>query len=67
MECRVAAPQDRVHDMDALPDPIPEYFAAIAGSRLKGRIHPTLLFESARLLVGREIPLHLLRPQSATR
>ncbi len=45
----VAAPQDRVHDMDALPDPdFAEYFAAIAGSRLKERIHPTLLFESAR-------------------
>lgn len=46
---RVAGPQDRVHDMDALPDPdFTEYFATIAASRLKERIHPTLLFESAR-------------------
>ncbi|MCC7341602.1 MAG: RiPP maturation radical SAM C-methyltransferase [Bryobacterales bacterium] len=46
---RVAGPQDRVHDMDALPDPdFSEYFAAIAASRLKDRINPTLLIESAR-------------------
>lgn len=46
---RVAGPQDRVHDMDALPDPdFSEYFATIAASRLKDRINPTLLFESAR-------------------
>jgi ribosomal peptide maturation radical SAM protein 1 len=45
----LAAPQDRVHDLDSLPDPdFEEYFASIDASRLKDRIQPTLLFESAR-------------------
>lgn len=46
---RVAAPQDRVHNLDALPDPdFEDYFEALEASRLKSRISPSLLFESAR-------------------
>ncbi len=44
-----ASVQDRVHNLDALPDPdFDDYFEALASSRLKGRIKPSLVFESAR-------------------
>jgi ribosomal peptide maturation radical SAM protein 1 len=45
----LAAPSDRVHNMDRLPDPdYDDYFAALAVSSLKPRIRPALLIESAR-------------------
>lgn len=44
-----AAMQDKVHELDALPDPdFDDYFEALAASRLKNRIKPSLLIESAR-------------------
>jgi len=46
---RLAAPPDRIHDMDRLPDPdYSDYFAALENSSLGGAIRPALLIESAR-------------------
>ncbi len=43
------APPDKIHDMDALPDPdFREYFAALESSPLRSRLKPQLLLESAR-------------------
>ena len=44
-----AAPPDRIHDMDALPDPdYQDYFTALAASSLASGIKPALLIETAR-------------------
>jgi ribosomal peptide maturation radical SAM protein 1 len=46
---RMAAPQDRVHDLDSLPDPdFDEYFAALKASPVARDVQPFLLIESAR-------------------
>jgi len=46
---QLAAPPDRIHDMDRLPDPdYDDYFAALAASSLASQIRPSLLIESAR-------------------
>jgi ribosomal peptide maturation radical SAM protein 1 len=46
---RLAAPPDRIHDMDRLPDPdYDDYFQAVAASSLAQRVSPALLIESAR-------------------
>jgi ribosomal peptide maturation radical SAM protein 1 len=48
-ESRLAAPPDRIQDMDRLPDPdYGDYFNALAESSLAQRIRPALLIESAR-------------------
>lgn len=48
-DSRLAAPPDRIHDMDRLPDPdYEDYFAALRASSLGPRIQPALLIESAR-------------------
>ncbi len=45
----LAAPSDRIHNMDRLPDPnYDDYFAALANSPLGPRIRPALLIESGR-------------------
>jgi len=45
----LAAPPDRIHDMDRLPDPdYDDYFAALEASDLGPSIKPALLIESAR-------------------
>jgi len=45
----LAAPPDRIHDMDRLPDPdYDDYFAALSSSSLGSGIQPNLLIESAR-------------------
>lgn len=45
----LAAPPDRIHDMDRLPDPdYGDYFAALGASSLAPRVRPALLIESAR-------------------
>ena len=45
----LAAPPDRVHDMDRLPDPdYDDYFAALRASSFGPEIGPSLLIESAR-------------------
>jgi ribosomal peptide maturation radical SAM protein 1 len=45
----MAAPQDRIHDLDALPDPdFSEYFDELRAGPLAERIKPSLLIESAR-------------------
>jgi ribosomal peptide maturation radical SAM protein 1 len=45
----LAAPPDRIHEMDRLPDPdYSDYFAALGSSSLGSRIRPALLIESAR-------------------
>jgi ribosomal peptide maturation radical SAM protein 1 len=45
----LAAPPDRIHDMDRLPDPdYTDYFGALARSPLAARIKPALLIETAR-------------------
>jgi len=46
---KLAAPADRIHDMDRLPDPdYSDYFAALSGSSLAPHIKPALLIETAR-------------------
>jgi ribosomal peptide maturation radical SAM protein 1 len=48
-ESKVAAPQDRVHDMDRQPDPdYDDYFAALRNLRVGEQISPSLPIESAR-------------------
>ena len=48
-ESVIAAPPDRIHDMDRLPNPnYDDYFAALQTSALGRRIQPSLLIESAR-------------------
>lgn len=43
------APADKVHNMDALPDPdYDDYFAAVRASPLHDILHPALLIETAR-------------------
>jgi ribosomal peptide maturation radical SAM protein 1 len=45
----LAAPPDRIHNMDRLPDPdYDDYFATLGDSPLRHRIKPALLLESAR-------------------
>jgi ribosomal peptide maturation radical SAM protein 1 len=45
----VAAPADKVHDMDALPDPdFSDFFDSVNASPLKDRLHPAMLIETAR-------------------
>lgn len=45
----LAAPPDRIHDMDRLPDPdYDDYFAALRDSSLGPGVRPSLLIESAR-------------------
>jgi ribosomal peptide maturation radical SAM protein 1 len=46
---RLAAPPDRIHDMDRLPDPdYTDYFEALNSSSLGPCVEPSLLIESAR-------------------
>jgi len=46
---RLAAPPERIHDMDGLPDPdYTDYFVALSASSLGPQIRPSLLIESAR-------------------
>ncbi len=48
-ESKVAAPADRIHDMDRQPDPdFDEYFAALRSLSIGQEISPSLLIESAR-------------------
>lgn len=48
-ESRVAAPPDRVHDMDRQPDPdYDDYFAALHDLGIGQQVSPSLLIESAR-------------------
>jgi ribosomal peptide maturation radical SAM protein 1 len=48
-ESALAAPADRVHEMDRLPDPnYDDYFAALGASSFAPQIRPALLIESAR-------------------
>jgi ribosomal peptide maturation radical SAM protein 1 len=48
-ESKVAAPQDRIHDMDRQPDPdYDDYFAALRNLRVGEQISPSLPIESAR-------------------
>src|SRR6185312_2059532 len=48
-ESRVAAPPDRVHDMDRQPDPdFDDYFAALKNLSIGQQVSPSLLIESAR-------------------
>ncbi len=48
-ESRLAAPPDRIREMDRLPDPdYSDYFNALATSSLAQRVRPALLIESAR-------------------
>lgn len=45
----ILASQDKIHDLDGLPDPdFQDYFTALANSRLKDRLRPSLPFESSR-------------------
>lgn len=45
----LAAPPDRVHEMDRLPDPdYDDYFSALGSTSLGSGIQPNLLIESAR-------------------
>jgi ribosomal peptide maturation radical SAM protein 1 len=48
-ESTLAAPPDKVHDMDRLPDPdYDDYFAALGRSAHGSQLRPSLLIESAR-------------------
>ena len=48
-ESKLAAPADRIHDMDRQPDPdYDDYFAALKGLSIQSEISPSLLIESAR-------------------
>ena len=48
-ESKLAAPADRVHDMDGQPDPdYDDYFAALQNLRIGPQVSPALLIESAR-------------------
>jgi ribosomal peptide maturation radical SAM protein 1 len=48
-ESRLAAPPERIHDMDRLPDPdYDDYFAALRDADFGPRVRPSLLIESAR-------------------
>lgn len=48
-DSRLAAPPDRVHDMDRLPDPdYADYFDALRSSPFGPKIRPSLLIETAR-------------------
>lgn len=48
-EARLMAPPDKIHDMDALPDPdFDDYFAEIRRGPLSGALNPSLLIETAR-------------------
>ena len=45
----MAAPQDRIHNLDALPDPdFSDYFDELRAGPLAARVNPSLLIESAR-------------------
>lgn len=45
----LAAPADRIHDMNGLPDPdYDDYFDALRSSGLESSVQPSLLIESAR-------------------
>ena len=45
----MAAPQDRIHNLDALPDPdFGDYFEELRAGPLAARVNPSLLIESAR-------------------
>jgi ribosomal peptide maturation radical SAM protein 1 len=45
----LAAPPDRIHEMDRLPDPdYDDYFAELAASSFACRVRPSLLIETAR-------------------
>ena len=61
----IGGPADKVHDLDALPDPdFSEFFEAVNASPLKPKLNPAMLIETARgLLVGSQAALHVLRPQ----
>jgi ribosomal peptide maturation radical SAM protein 1 len=46
---KLAAPADRVHDMDRQPDPdYDDYFAALQSLPIGSQVNPSLLIESAR-------------------
>jgi ribosomal peptide maturation radical SAM protein 1 len=48
-ESKLAAPPDRVHDMDRQPDPdYDDYFATLRSLSIGSQVHPSLLIESAR-------------------
>jgi len=48
-ESKVAAPADRIHDMDRQPDPdFDDYFAALESLSIGQEVSPSLLIESAR-------------------
>lgn len=48
-QAKLAAPPDKVHDMDALPDPdFDDYFAEVKAGPLAGYLKPSLLIETAR-------------------
>jgi ribosomal peptide maturation radical SAM protein 1 len=45
----LAAPQDRIHNLDSLPDPdFSDYFRELRAGPLAARVNPSLLIESAR-------------------
>ncbi|MDX1984667.1 MAG: RiPP maturation radical SAM C-methyltransferase [Bryobacteraceae bacterium] len=48
-QSKVMAPADKVHNMDALPDPdFDDYFAEVKSGPLASRLKPSLLIETAR-------------------
>lgn len=48
-EAKLMAPPDRIHDIDALPDPdFEDYFAEIRRGPLAGKLNPSLPIETAR-------------------
>ena len=45
----MAGPSDKIHDMDALPDPdFSDFFEAVKASPLAARLSPAMLIETAR-------------------